>query len=127
MVGQQLRVENRNQVCQDHFRFHRHTLIERLLAHVAVNDLLLLESLEIGISDVFSLQGLVRKVPFVTVDDSPVVRVSRLAVHRFKVQRYPSGTRVIFQEIVGSGILEQLGKKTLSPPRHTSCLHEVHR
>lgn len=115
MVRQQLRMEDGNQVGQHHFRFYRHTLVKRFLTHVAVDDLLLLERLKIGIADVFGLQGLVRELSFVAVDDSPVVRIRRLTVDRFKVERHPARVCIFLQEIVGPRILEQLGQETLSP------------
>lgn len=70
--------------------------------------------MKIGIPHILGLQDIVSKLPFVAVDDSPVVRISRLTVNGFKVERHPTGTDIILQEIIGTGIFEQLGKKTLS-------------
>lgn len=115
MVGQQLRMEDGNQVGQHHFRFHRHTLVKRFLAHVAIDDLLLLERLKIGIADILGLQGFVRELPFVAVDDSPVVCIRRLTVDRFKVERHPARVCILLQEIVGPASLNSWARKLFPP------------
>ena len=124
-------MENSYKVCQNYFRFNRHAFVEWFPAHIAVYHLFLLECLKICISYIFSLQGFIGEISFITVHYSPVVGIRSLAIHGFKIERYSSGANIIFKEVIGTGVLEKLCQETLStygiPVSASEFATEYHR
>ena len=119
MIRQQVRVEDMQQVGQHDFRLGRHAFVERRIFHVAIDDPFLLESTEIGITRILLLQRLIAELARIAVHDAPEIGFVTLVVDAFEIERHASRTFVVFQEIVGSGILEELGEEalpSLSPP-----------
>ena len=106
-------MESLDQVRQDHLGLHRHALVKRMLADVAIDDALLAEGTEVAVARVALAQGLVREV-LVAVDDAPELGVLRLAVDRLVIEVNATRPVVVFQEIVRSGVVELLGEKTLA-------------
>lgn len=129
-------MESLDQVRQDHLGLHRHALIEGMLADVAIDDTLLTESPEVAVARVALAQGLVREF-LVAVDDAPELGVLRLAVNRLVIEVNATRPVVVLQEIVGTGVVELLGEKTLASdgvpvaaPQlaaeyHRACFHAV--
>ena len=129
-------MESLDQVRQDHFGLHRHALVKRMLADVAIDNTLFAEGPEVAVARVALAQGLVREV-LVAVDDTPELGVLRLAVNRLVIEVNATRPVVVFQEIVGPGVVELLGEKTLASdgvpvaaPQlaaedHRACFHAV--
>ena len=97
-------MENMQQVSQQDLRLGRHTFVKRLLPHVTIDDAFLPERTEIGITRVLLLQGLITVCIGITVHDTPVIGIVSLVVYRFKIERDTTGTVVVLQEIIGTGI-----------------------
>ena len=66
------------------------------------------ESLEVGITCILIFQGFVREIARITIDNAPIICIICLIVNRLEVECYTTRTLIIFQEIIGSGIFEQL-------------------
>ena len=93
---------------EQHIRFHRHFFVISFFPHIAVNDTFLPESPEICIPCVLGFQGFIRIITGKTVQDPPVICPVCLIIYCFKIQVYASGTEIVFQKVVGSGILKNL-------------------
>ena len=48
-----------DQIFQHYFRFHRHTFIERLLAHITINNAFVTECTEVGITGIKGFQSVI--------------------------------------------------------------------
>ena len=83
------------QVSQHNLRFSRHAFVKRLLPHVAIDDALLFERTEIGITRVLLLQGLITVCTGIAVHDTPVIGIISLVVYRFKIERDTAGTVIV--------------------------------
>ena len=131
IIGQQVGMKSMNQIFQYYLRLHGHTLIEGFLTHIAIDYSFLAKSAKVGITRVQRLQGIVRECSVVTVDDAPIVGTLRPTLHRLEIQCHTARTRIVFQEIVCTGIPEQFGKETLSayriPVAATHFTAEHHR
>ena len=74
-----------DQIFQYYFRFHRHTFVERLLAHIAINNAFVTECTEVGITGIKGFQSVIRECAVVTIHNTPVIGTLRLAVYCFKI------------------------------------------
>ena len=103
-----------DQIFQHYFRFHRHTFIERLLAHITINNPFVTECTEVGITGIKGFQSVIRECAVVTIHNTPVIGTLRLAVYCFKIQCNTTGTGIVLQEVIGSRITEQFGQEALT-------------
>ena len=87
VIRQEFGVEHLDEITQYKFRLHGHALVERSLAHVAIDDSMLFPCLEIGVASIVIGQNLIRVVTLVTVYYAPVVGIGGLAVNHLIIQK----------------------------------------
>ena len=117
VTGQKLRMKDLNQICQNNFRFCRHTLIKRFFTHVTINHPFLFVCFKINITGIFLFQRVIRKFSLIAIHNTPIIGTCRLAVNCFKIEGDSSRLFIVFQKIIGTGIFKQLCEKT--PPSYS--------
>ena len=114
MIRKDFRVEHPYHIRQHDFRFGRHTLVERFFPHITIDHVFFLERLEVRVTLVLRLQGLVTILPGKAIRYPPVIGTLCLIVHGLEIKRHTTGTGIILQEIIRPRIMEQLRQKALS-------------
>ena len=98
VAGQKLRMKDLNQICQNNFRFCRHTLIKRFFTHVTINHPFLFVCFKINITGIFFFQRVIRKFSLIAIHNTPIIGTGRLAVDCFKIEGDPSRPFIVISK-----------------------------